>query len=238
MGKKLIDCTLTIDNAYGWVEFPRAFVYGRPNPPVKVEAISTVKANRVANFFLQMTTQTFTHIESKFHFYEDGRTIEQVPLEWFINDGVVIDMMHKEPGEGVTAADLEKAQSDIRSGDTVIIRTGWTDKCFGTREFWEKMIYLDEDACDWLLERKPRALMQDFMTDIKPLNVCNCCGGLVPESKWEPNHFKFLGADMLLIEWCTNLGAIKNQRVRVIALPLKIRGTEGGPARVVVEEDD
>ena len=80
--------------------------------------------------------------------------------------------------------------------------------------------------------------MQDYMTDLRPLEVCECCGGLKPEKKWEPNHFKFLGADMLLIEWCTNLGAITKPRFQVIALPLRLEGTEGGPARVVVVEED
>ena len=52
------------------------------------------------------------------------------------------------------------------------------------------------------------------------------------------NHYKLLGADLLLIEWCTNLGAITKERVQIIALPLKIKGTEGAPARVVVVEED
>lgn len=185
-----------------------------------------------------MTTQCFTHIESKAHFYEDGRTIDEVPLDWFFNDGVVIDMMHKQPGEGVTAEDLEKSKADIREGDTIIIRTGWTDRTFGTREFWADLIHLTEDAGDWIVSKKPRALMQDFMTDISPLKKCECCDGFIPEPKFCPNHFKFMGADMLLIEWCTNLGAITKPRVQVVALPLRIKGTEGAPARVIVVEEE
>ena len=238
MGKKYIDCSLNIVTSSGWVEMPRSLIYGRPNPPIKIEPLSTVKDNRVANFTIQMTTQCFTHIESSSHFYEGGRTIDEVPLEWFINEGVVIDMMHKQPGESVTAADLEKTNADIREGDILIIRTGWTDRAWGTRDFWAKMIDLQPDAADWILKRKPRALMQDYMVDIRPLLVCNHCGSLIPEPNWEPNHFAFLAADMILIEWCTNLGAITKPRVQVIALPLRIKGTEGAPARVIVVEED
>ena len=143
MAKRYIECTLEIDNAASWIEFPRALVYGGTNPPVKVEPMPTFPKTRAPNFYLQMSTDCFTHIESEAHFYKDGRKINQVPLDWFINDGVVIDMMHKKAGEGVSAADLEKAKPPVRPGDTIIIRTGWTDKCFGTREFWEKMIYLN-----------------------------------------------------------------------------------------------
>ena len=101
-----------------------------------------------------------------------------------------------------------------------------------------------ENAADWIVSKKPRALMQDFHTDIPPLAECDCCGNLGPIRRVDklghsqPNHVKFLGADMLLIEWCTNLGAITKERAQVIALPLKIKGTEGTPARVVVVEED
>lgn len=238
MGKRYIDCSLNISSASAWVEFPRGIVYGGAEPPIKIEPIATVKENQSAVFSLQLTTQCFTHIESKAHFYEGGRTIDEVPLDWFFNDGVVIDMMHKQAGEGVSAEDLEKAGADIREGDIIIIRTGWTDRTFGTREFWADLIHLKEDAGDWIVSKKPRALMQDFMTDISPVKKCECCGGLIPEPKFCPNHFKFMGADMLLIEWCTNLGAITKPRVQVVALPLRIKGTEGAPARVIVVEEE
>jgi kynurenine formamidase len=101
------------------------------------------------------------------------------------------------------------------------------------------MIHLEESAGDWIVSKKPKALMQDFMTDTKPLDVCEHCGQLVPiKGKYCPNHFKFLGRDMILIEWCTNLGEIKKPRVTVMAIPLKIKGADGSPARVIIVEED
>ena len=239
MGKKYIDCSLSIVTSHAWQEFPRRLVFEGQEPGIKVEQMSTVKKQGVANFFLQLSTQCFTHIESESHHFEGGRNLDQVPLEWFINDGVVIDMMHKKPGEGISAEELEKSGADVREGDTVIIKTGWTDKCFGTREFWEKMIHLkDEEAANWIVSKKPRALMQDFMTDVAPLRTCEHCSSLLPGLKRTPCHDIFLERDMLLIEWCTNLGAITKERVQVIALPIKIKDTEGAPARVVVVEED
>ena len=238
MAKRYVDCTLTIKNSEAWVQFPRRIVYGGAEPQIRIEPIATVKQNRTAVFGLYgLTTQCYTHMESKYHMYEDGRTLDEVPLDWFITDGAVVDMMHKKPGEAVTAEDLEKSGADIREGDTIIIRTGWTDKAFGTREFWADMIHLSEDAGDWIVSKKPRALMQDFMTDISPL-IKGEHGELLPEPKFCPVHFKTMGADMLLIEWCANLGAISKPRVQVIALPLKVKGTEGAPARVIVVEED
>lgn len=82
--------------------------------------------------------------------------------------------------------------------------------------------------------------INDLSSDTKePVWVCEHCGQLtaVP-GKYPPNHFKFLGREMVLIEWCTNLGAIKKQRVKVMAIPLKIKGADGSPAMVIVAEED
>lgn len=239
MGKRYIDCSLNIVNAGAWAEFPRRIVRGAPEPGIKIEPITTVKQNTVLTHRLELTSQCFTHVESSAHHFENGKTIDEVPIDQFINDGVVIDMMHKQPGEAVTGEDLEKSGADVDKGDTIIIRTGWTDQAFATREFWEKMIWLDLSAGDWIVSKKPKAIMQDFYTDIKPIYVCEHCGQLHGISgKVSPNHLKFEGIDMILIEWCTNLGAITKPRVQVIALPLKIKGVEGGPARVIVVEDE
>jgi kynurenine formamidase len=221
------------------VEYPRKIVKGTQEPVIKIETISTVKDQKTFVQRLELTTQCFTHIDAPIHFFEDGISIDEVPFDQLINDAVVIDMMHKKPGECVTFEDLEESHACVQEGDTIIIRTGWTDRAWGTRQFWEEMIYLDESAADWIVSKKPKALMQDFMTDIKPLRKCEHCGQLVPQDgEYCPNHFKFLGRGIILIEWCTNLGAIKQQRVKVMAIPLKIKGADGSPSRVIVIEKD
>jgi kynurenine formamidase len=46
----------------------------------------------------------------------------------------------------------------------------------------------------------------------------------------------FLGRDICLIEWCTNLGAISEPRVLFICAPIKLKGTDGAPCRVMAIE--
>src|SRR5699024_11550462 len=171
------------------------------------------------------------------NFIRGGKTIDEVPLDQLIGEAVVIDMMHKQPGEGVSASDLENSGADVREGDIVVIRTGWTDKAFGTREFWEKMIRLEKDAGKWLASKNIKALVQDFMTDTAPLKTCECCNSLLPsDDEWCPTHYELLGRGTILIEWCTNLAAITKPRVTIVALPLKIKGGDGSQARVIAIE--
>lgn len=239
MPKRIIDLTLTIVPADSWIQFPRKLAgTGRQEPPTKIEAISTIEEYGVLAHRFETTTQSFTHIDAPRHFFKDGLTNDEVPLERLIGEAVVIDMLYKKPKEAVTAKDLENSRIKVKKGDIAIIRTGWTDKAWGTKKFWEEMIWLSEDACDWLIDKGIKALAQDFFTDVYPFLVCEKCGALLPSSKGSPNHHKFLKNGIILIEWCTNLIAIKKQRVTLICLPLKLKGTDGAPARVIAIEDE
>lgn len=241
---RIIDLTLTVTPAESWVQFPRNLVKGALEPPTKIETVSTVKKHGVFVNYFETTTQSFTHYDAPIHFDENGLANDEVPLEQFMGEAVVIDMMHKKPGEGVTAADIEASGAVVKRGDIAIIRTGWTDRAWGTREFWEKMIYLSEDACDWLIARGIKALAQDFMTDLAPIRKCEVCGQLTPVPRVpggpqpERSHRKFLKDNgIILLEWLTNLGEIKKPRVFLICLPIKLKGTDGAPVRAVALED-
>ena len=65
-----------------------------------------------------------------------SRTIDEMPLDWFYGNGVVLDMRHKPDGSGVSVDDLQKALNKIkytlRPGDIVLIQTG-TDKILGSK---------------------------------------------------------------------------------------------------------
>ena len=240
MGKKIIDLSLEIVPAGSWIQFPRNLVYGKEEPPTRIETIMDRRpeggsfAQRI-----ETTTQSFTHIDAPSHYMVDGLTNDQVPLEQLIGEAVVFDMMHKNEGEGITAEDLESSGVKVNPGDIAIIRTGWTDRTWGTEKFWAEMIWLSLDAGDWLIDKKIKALAQDFFTDVRPLTRCKHCGSLIsaPRPKrW--NHNKFLEKGIILMEWLTNLGTISKPRVTLICLPLKIKGSDGAPARIIAIEED
>ena len=236
MGQRIIDLSLTIDPACNYIQFPRSTVYGRPEPATTIETVSDINEVNIFVCKFSMTTQSFTHYDAPAHYIKGGLKNDEVPLETLIGEGPVIDMMHKAPNEGVTAEDLEKSGAEIRPGDIAMIRTGWTDRAWGTRQFWEEMIYLSTDACQWLIQRKIKALAQDFMTCDPPLNPPP--DRRWPAPRWSPNHLDFLGAGIPLIEWLTNMGSITQPRVTLICLPIKLKGTDGAPCRVIAIEDD
>lgn len=232
---KIIDLSLTIDPDDRYIQFPRKHLCNCEEPLTTFHVCSTVKQMGFHSTNISMTTQSFTHIDVPFHCFEDGIANDQLPLYRVIGDAVVIDMTHKKPGEGVSARDLEDSGAEVRPGDIAIIRTGWTDQAWGTERFWNDMIYLENDACDWLIRKGIKALAQDFMTDISPMKQS---GGKAGAGYNGYAHREFLKRDIVLIEWCTNLRAISKPRVFFVCLPLKLKGTDGSAARVIAIEPE
>jgi hypothetical protein len=63
---------------------------------------------------VNMISHAGTHVDAPWHYSpisegKRARTIDEIPLEWFYGDGVVLDMRHKPRGSGVTVDDLRKA---------------------------------------------------------------------------------------------------------------------------------
>ena len=79
--------------------------------------------------FLQVCTHSGTHVDAPYHYYptmnggERAWTIDEVPLDWFVGDGVVMDFHDKPDGYKITAKDVEeyfqKINYTLKPGDIV-----------------------------------------------------------------------------------------------------------------------
>ena len=94
-----------------------------------------------ANEYITLGTHVGTHMDAPWHYHplsegEKAKTIDELPVEWFYSDGVVIDMRHKRPGEVITSWDLKKAlheiKYDIAPFDIVLVMTG-ADETMGNQ---------------------------------------------------------------------------------------------------------
>ena len=239
MARRLIDLSLPIQTQVDWTKYPARRAYGQWEPPTILSTFTTIEREGLMMQRLETTTQSFTHFDAPRHFFADGLAADEVPLECFVGEAVVIDMLHKGPGEAVRAADLEACGAALAPGDIALIRTGWTERGpWGTERFWRQMIHLEEDACGWLLDKGIRSLALDFQADVQPFKVCPDCGQLTPSGRGSPNHKRFLGAGVVLLEWLTNLSQLTKPRVFLICLPLRLVGADGAPMRAIAIEED
>jgi kynurenine formamidase len=95
---------------------------------------------------------------------------------------------------------------------------------------------LDPSVGEWLVKKRIKGLVYDCYADPPFLEKCEK-GGYHIEYKGSPNHIKLLEAGIPLFTFCHNLRAITKPRVTIVALPLKLKGTDGAPARVIAIED-
>src|SRR5690349_22858569 len=93
--------------------------------------------------FTRLGTHSVTHVDAPWHYNStiQGRrsaTIDELPLEWFFADGVVIDMTAKQDGERMEVEDLESALAEInytlKPLDIVLVRTG-RDTFYGQADY-------------------------------------------------------------------------------------------------------
>jgi arylformamidase len=176
----------------------------------------------------------FTHMDSPRHFFADGRTTSDIPLESTIGDAAVVDLTPVRPSEAITAARLTAAGSHIEPGDIVVLKSCWEQqRSPGTPEFWTEAPYVERDAAEWLLARKPRAVAFDFPQDYTIRLLLK--GEIRPVAE-HVTHDVLLRNGVVLIEYLSNTAALTKPRSFLCCLPLKLPEADGAPARVIALE--
>lgn len=170
-----------------------------------------------------------THVDAPNHFIQGGDAIDQIPISRLIGAAAVIDLTDHGENQGITGDTLEARGRHTHRGDIAILRTDWSDRYWGTDTFWTSGPYLTADGADWLVARGVKAVVYDFSEEYAvraPGFVGDAC----------VVHHKILGADIYNIEYVHRLHEISQSRVALMALPLKLAGLDGAPARVVALE--
>lgn len=170
-----------------------------------------------------------THIDAPKHAIRDGAGIDQYSLsDNLIGDAYVLDLQHVSPGYRITVEDLEQAVINngkpLPKGCMLCINTGWTDRTWGKAEFFENMVSLDTpNVGEWLAEQAPKGILFDCYNDTWE-------GFMTPDCFI--NHIPILSQNIPLIEFCCNMDQLIGGDWEVFAIPLKILGCDGSPARV------
>jgi kynurenine formamidase len=179
------------------------------------------------NTVITLNTHIGTHIDAPRHFYADGASVSEIPLERIVmREAVVLDVSHKAAGAGVTADDLEKTGVRPGHGQIAVIKTSWTDRAFGKPEFWSNTIHLEPSVGEWVERQGVSAVAMDCFPE-KPFWLMT----LTPAERGA-NHKRWLKAGIPMIQMLTRLDRIA-PKFTLVALPLNLIGMDGAPARVI-----
>lgn len=191
---------------------------------------------------LHMITHAGTHVDAPWHYApvsegKRARTIDEIPLEYFYGDGVVLDFRHKGPGEAITEEDvkdaLRKINYRLKPGDIVLIMTGW-DKKVGSPEYFNHP-GLTYDAVKWIVEQGVKLIGIDAYSLDRSFKAMAEDYKRTGDGRYIwPAHFVGVEKEYLHIEKLANLDKLpKPYGFKVAAFPFKIYKASAGPARVV-----
>lgn len=199
--------------------------------------------------FMTLTTHSGTHLDAPYHYHptmdkgKPASTIDEIPLEWCFNDGVLLDFRHKGDGERITAKDVEnelkRIDYEIKPLDIVIVQTG-AEAFWGKEEYLVKGAGMDRESTLFLTEKGVKVVGIDAWSWDRPLPY------LAEEFKqtgnprviWEA-HFAGIEIGYCHMEKMANLSAIgRPHGFTVCCFPIKIKGASAGWVRpvAIVEE--
>lgn len=170
-----------------------------------------------------------THVDAPNHFIRGGKGIDEAPIGRLMGAASLVALDDHGAAKALTGDTLEDRGRHVRRGDIAILRTGWSDQHWGEPVFWADGPYLEASAADWLVERGVKAVVYDFSEEYAVRQ---------PGFRGEDCaiHHRILGEEIYNIEYVHNLGKISAPRLTILALPLKLAGLDGAPARVVAIE--
>jgi arylformamidase len=165
-----------------------------------------------------------THVDAPEHFVRGGKQINELSLSTFVGPAVVADVRNRRRKEMIVADELAKAIApSYQPTDRLLIRTDWNEH-YGEAGYLEGSPYLTMDAIEWCVEQKFPVVGLDFAH--------------VKDDPAAPGKFfitrRFCETGVVTMGYVTNLSAIVNPRVLLVALPLALAGAEASPVRAVV----
>ena len=194
-----------------------------PNDPdVHVTAHRTMETHGVNVSSISMSTHQGTHLDAPFHFFADGATVDQIPLERFCGPARLVDLApggELEPKTPITVEILKQHADAFQPGASVIYRTGWY-RVFGRPEYFTDLPSLTLDAARWIAEKRIGLLGMDTPTPSK-IAGREC-------------HYALLrkGVEIVIVEGLANLDKLP-ERFTFIGFPLNFKGRDGSPIRAV-----
>lgn len=202
------------------------------NPRIFYVPIYHHELHGYSTAYATFSIHTGTHIDAPYHFIKDGLTMEQVPLEWLNGPAVLLDLRTvARPKQAFTVEMLRAAAGDPTElrDRRVVLWSGWAEERWNSPTFYGDNPYLANEAAQWLVDAGARALAVDFAVDGGPPKP--------PGQPKYPVHVITLGANVCLIENLINLDQIGKRHFTLIAMPVPVKGGNGGPARVAAWVD-
>ncbi len=169
---------------------------------------------------LEMSAHSGTHIDVPYHLIGWGKSIEQIPVDSFILNALVLSVDNK---RAVHSSTVETA--DIKPGEAILFKTrNSSDGIVTGGNLSEEYIYITGQSAE-ICVRKQAALVG-----------IDCSSVDKTDSEDYPVHNILLKNGIFILE-NINLREVPEGKYTLICLPLKLSGGEASPVRAVLVEN-
>ena len=117
-----------------------------------------------------------THMDGEKHFWAAGRTIGEIPLDYWHGPGVIVDISEDVSDSSVYTPQMIEEKVDLQDGDILLIRTGygqygWNSPDSDEFRYMIKHPGPSPDFSDWCIERQIKWLGIDCVAMEHPMNT-------------------------------------------------------------------
>lgn len=175
---------------------------------------------------LHLYSHAGTHMDAPLHFGVSNSTIDQFLPHQLMGKAWLVTIPIKQRQQLLTVADLGEVANQFQAGDSLLLRTDWSQH-LGQAKYRNELPRISESLAQWCVQHRVK------MLGVQPPSVADVNN---LEEVTQIHHILLKG-EVIIIEGLTNLDKIQKEQVFLIALPLKIKDGDGAPARVIALEE-
>jgi len=145
-----------------WIDLSRPIVEGVPvypgDPLFQSRPFAEHSIDGFCGTRLVIGSHLGTHIDAPYHYFVDGETLDDFPLDFFYGKAACLDLTDCLPSEAENSFgrpvslkidDLFLFESVVESVDFLFLRTNWASK-FGRPDFYSNFPSLSPEVCEML----------------------------------------------------------------------------------------
>jgi arylformamidase len=192
------------------------------DPNMTIRKLSEIKKGDDANVSeISMSVHTGTHIDSPKHFIDNGKTIEQIPLEKLV--GNVLVMAFEDETKVINKQALENHPKfeSLLGVKKVLFKTSNSSHLLLKQEnFSEEFVGIDKSGAKFLANLNLDLIGVDYLS-------------VASFRETDEPHQILLQNEIVLLEGI-NLHEVPPGDYKLYCLPLLILGSDGAPARTIL----
>ncbi len=209
---------------------------GKPFEHVRTSWGQTEGGYFYSSYDLSVSEHAGTHVDAPIHFSAGGVTIDDIPLGDLFGPAAVIDVRPQAAVNRDYLASVddlaiyESKHGRITPDTVVLIRTGWSTRWPNVKEYMgdDRPGRTDDLHFPGLAPELAEALAE---RGVKAVGIDTASIDYGPTTDFRA-HQVLAAAGITGLENLTGLEALPEQGAWVMAMPMKIRGGSGAPARI------